>query len=165
MRKQRVKGIEHQRGLVELGAEGFVADVLSRSAQHSRGDPVLLALGQRVEQHIGDRAGSAGFEQRQLFAKLFKRYAHKHGARAAVYYVLGSRVRALKNVAAHSVKAEHFNMLAFCSAEYFKKRLFSLKGALVGNEHQHVLAAEYKLAHAVIYVGGLAGAALAENKP
>ena len=68
----------------------------------------------------------------------------------------------LKNVAAHSVKPEHLHTLALFCSQNFKKGFFRLKGALVGNQHEHLLLAVlHQFLYSVVYIGGFSRAAFA----
>ena len=101
-----------------------------------------------------------GVEHQRGLAELFQRDIHQHRAGAVVDHIDGYAARLREHIAAHAVEAEHLHAPAHLRAQAVKKGFFGLKGALVGNEQQHLfLAALYQLLYAVMDRGSLARAA------
>ena len=163
LRQQRVKGIEHQGGLAQLGLERLVVDMRGGVAQPVVGNAVFAALRKGAEQHIRHRAVAPRREQGQLFAELIERNAHQNRTRAVVDHVGRDAARLREHVAAHAVKAKDLHALAEACAEPLQKGFFGFKGALVGHKQEHLfLAALHQLPDSVMYGGGFTRAASAK---
>ena len=164
MREHGVERVKHQSGFIQLNLQSFVADSVCGAAKHIGRYSAVFTPGKRAQQHFSDSALTFWTQKRKLFAELFKSGAHKHSAGSVVDNVHRHTARPLKDIAAHSVKAENRYIAAQTRAQKLQKPLFGFKRYLVGHQHKNLFAAARKLLDFFMYQGGFARAARSQNK-